>query len=207
MGDGQQSEPETRVITRRNFIKGAAVLAAVTALGGIKWWESSVSPENQNQRTIEKIISEGVTKYNEKTGKKVSYRRTSDFKPDSYYDELILKNLGDKDKIINEFPFSAKDAYLSADSNFDNYAAIVSQVGSGFYTRFERENPFGNNANETYKKRMAVGEKYFAEVKQNIENLVSANENKPISASQVLEYFLEKNQGSLDESIYDTAIF
>jgi len=184
--------------------------------------EVSNTPENQGFRPVHEIINEGVTNFEKNTGKKAFYQRSKDYKEYDYYKRILDKmsasiilpqTPGDiLEKFKDYLPYEAQQAYFSSDLRITSFPEVFAE-GSGLYERFKKIHPdFFNDRGQivNYDKYFAAAEveaqTEIIETKEFVERTRTKSGN-PISSSNLLEYYLGKNDGDLARSVYDTAIF
>lgn len=184
--------------------------------------EISKNPENQGFRPINEIIKEGITNFEEKTDKKVFYQRSKDYKELGYYrkilDEISASTILPRtpENILEKFkdylPYEAQQAYFSSDLRITSFPEVFAE-GSGLYERFKKRHPsfFGDrgqvvNYDKFFEAMEVEGHAEIKEAKEFAERKRTETES-PLSSSSLLEYYLEKNEGDLARSIYDTALF
>ncbi len=185
--------------------------------------EKEVTSKNEMFRPMAKIIEEGIQLYrNRPSSKPVIYTRSSAFRDANYYADImtiianssILPTPPDDaiEQLKNAFPPEAFYAYVSSNTRFGSFSEIYAD-GSGFEMRIKRIHPelFDQAGKildyDTYFLVLnSEGKKEIEMIQKFIEELV-CKRNAPISASEVLAFFLERNEGQLAHSIYDTAIF
>lgn len=184
--------------------------------------EISKASENQEFKPIYEIIKEGVNNFEASTGKKVFYRRSKDYKDLTYYrktlDEISALTVIPRsptdilEKFKDYLPYEAQQAYFSSNLRIMSYPEIFAE-GSGLYKRFKDRHPtlFGERGQivnyDKFFEAMEVegpmemkGTKDFVEQKK-------VESGGPVSTSVLLQHYLEKNEGDLARSIYDTALF
>lgn len=184
--------------------------------------EKASNSENPNFRPITEIINEAVDNYLTKKRNKVSYARGPSYRDKYYYADAtqqianssLLPTLPSDfiHQLTHQFPSEAFFAYVSSDTPFGQFANLITS-GSGFEARFKASHSqlFGEDG------RIKDYDNYFPSVdktikaeiqdtREYVENM-RKDSNKPVSASMVLEYFLEKNNGNLAQSVFDTALF
>lgn len=184
--------------------------------------EAAPNSENQQFRPLKEIINEGVNNFEERTGKKVYYKRSKDYKDKDYYSSLIDK-IGKSSilpklpkDIIEQFksdlPYEAYQVYLSSEYRITSFENIFAQ-GSGFYERFKahhpgliREDNYVQSYGKLFEAMRHEGNDEIEKIVQFVEQ-TRAKVNKPISASYILSYILEQNHGDLGRSIFDTSVF
>lgn len=181
--------------------------------------------ENPAFRPMVEILQEGIKEYEEKTGRKTYFQRNPDYRDYSYYEEKINKAAKDWFAVlpydprdfINVFTLrkvtpAIKTAILEVDRDFYGFPSFMSEVGGGMRARFIKEYP--DYADKSWDKRKLaedkIGDKikeYLTEAKSYVESKVEKNENRPVSASKVFSFFLDKNEGDISQSLDDTFRF
>lgn len=183
--------------------------------------ETASNSENPQFRPIEKIIQEGISLYATNTSKNIFYIRSLSYRDNDYYAQEIASIGGSSlflsspktaiEKLEKKFPDEAYQAYASNNNTFSQFESLFAS-GSGFFTRVKKENSalFDQNGkiidyDKYFKILQETGKKEINGAKNYIEQKVK-DLGEPTSASFILEYFLNKNDGDLSQSIYDTAI-
>jgi hypothetical protein len=196
--------------------------------------EGTKSLRNPDCRPVSQQIIEAILNYELQHGKKVTYRRSPDYRDDTYYDNVLENILASPefkspnetswqmlgydmfflyDELEKAMPGEAKEMYESSHNAIWAFRDVA-YAGSGFKARLElaagQPLPDMNLRGLADKVPAAVNEKakqLIHEARSFVEHSVAENGGRPISASKILEYFLEKNGGSLDQSLWDTTIF
>ena len=189
---------------------------------GLSLAEKDKTSENPAFRPLDQIIAEGVKQYSEKTGTQVTYQRSPDYRDVSYYADSIkaiashIQFPKQADAIIKDmtdkFPTDAKYAFLQSDLRITSFEEVFA-VGSGFYERFKqnhtdliRADGYITDYGKMFEVMRTEGKTEIHALKRLIEE-ERVKSGSPVSASFILENFLEKNKGNLAKSIYDTALF
>lgn len=177
--------------------------------------------ENPHYRSMDKIIEEGIQQYEIQSGNRAFFRRRPEYQDFSYYQEKIeaaTKSIGllaeDPRKIVEsileELSPETKSAFVSADKNFGDYLGVMSD-GGGMYERFCQEFPRDARkpfiGQELIDRVRVSTKKYIVETKDYVENEAQKNGDKPVSASRILSFFLDKNTGDISQSLIDTFTF
>jgi hypothetical protein len=177
---------------------------------------------NSEFRPMMQLIQEGIDNYQLQSGRKVLYTRSESYREIDYYSAVLKKisantwkpkSLDDiKEELVKEFPDEAMSVYLESDMRISQFEDIFAK-GSGINRRFEGrykslfdEQGKITNYDLYFYAAKLDGKKEMTEAKEYIE-FVCAAMGGPVSSARILEYFLGKNEGNLNESIYDTAIF
>lgn len=186
--------------------------------------EISETPENKNPtfRPMVEIIEEAVQNYKHKEERTVAYKRSKDYKDKSYYSEKIKKipfssilprrpTNALREIVSQAMPKEAFYAYVSSDSRYGQFADIFSS-GSGFHNRLKARHPNLYDSNgrirnydEYFDTLKKIGKIEIMDVMSHIAEL-RKKEGRLLSTSNILEYYLEKNNGDLTASIFDTSI-
>lgn len=117
------------------------------------------------------------------------------------------------------FPLEVKQIWSWSDGAITGFEGCLSPR-SGFYDRAVREiedlhillldsrDPKRIEFIDKYSDKIdSVVKQDLHKIKESVEQLVTANRNRPISASRVLEFILGENYGDLAKSLRDAAIF
>jgi len=184
--------------------------------------EQVANSENPYYRPITEIIAEATGNFTAKTGNKVTYTRSPSYR-DKYYYAGAIQEIANASllptlpsdaihQLTRKFPSEAFFAYVSSDTPFGQFANLITS-GSGFEARFKANHPqhYGEDG------RIKDYDNYFPSVdksikteiqdaKEYVENFRKDNAN-PVSAAEILEYFLKRNNGNLAQSVFDTTLF
>ncbi|GEM_PF-4792062 len=169
--------------------------------------------ENPNFRPIDVIISEGISSFESTTGKRVCFQRSPDYQPSSYYQNQIQKI---KDSIgllaqdpksliqpfIDSFPPTANREYIESEFNIGGWLDSLPK-GGGMYANLTDAGKVVSS-NEIIKRVEKESKDLILESKNFIERKVKENNNKPVSASVLFSFFLQKNGGNISQSLDDT---
>ncbi len=190
----------------------------------LKISETAPASENPLFRPMAEIIEEGINGYTGKTGESVTYTRSKDYKDATYYantiDRIAFSGLVPKwpsevvDELSKAIPHEAYHAYLEGkypgNMGFKDYFPL----GSGFYERFSKKHPelirsdgYIKNYDTLFDAMEKDGKGAMDSMIAFVEEQRVSNNKQPISSSAILGQFLEKNEGNVSNSIFDTALF
>lgn len=193
----------------------------VLTASALKISETAPNSENSNFRSMTNIIREGISQYLQ-SGKSVFFEKSPSYKDSGYYADKINETTSNLltiktpnevlDHLTGSFSVEAQEAFNQSSSLATGYDLLF-VPGSGFLSRFRRSHPeyhyvegtFTGSV-ERYNKMDREGSRQLKELRLWIEGQ-SKKKGGPISSSQILTYFLEKNEGDISQSIFDTGIF
>lgn len=196
---------------------GASDKITETALGIS---EKAHDSENPKFRPMAEIIRQGIDGHKGP----VIYVRSKDYRDTSYYAKTIDRitsfplTIRNPREIIEEFkkamPHEAYQAYLQGEyvgnTGFENYFP----PGSGYYERFKKGHPeliradgYVESYDRLFEEMRKEGKAEMNEMGELVEDARNKNDGQPVSSSIILSRFLEKNEGDLSSSIFDTALF
>ncbi|MCA9379832.1 hypothetical protein KC675_01490 [Candidatus Dojkabacteria bacterium] len=181
------------------------------------------SEENPNYRPMVDIVRQGISEF-EAQGGKVSYEKSEDYRDIDYYEDALDESIDTdglplkpgvvKDSFMSKIPYEANLAYLQGEYIATGGFKDFFPPGSGFYNRLIKSHPDLLNSqsqisdfDKFFELTETAGYFEMSEMKEYIESVRVQNGEQPVSSSKVLGKFLEKNEGNLRESIYDTALF
>ncbi len=183
--------------------------------------------KNPSYRSIAQIISEAIGNY-QKKGSRPTFKRVAGYCDVNYYIDKMqdIASEGRKQGVdpydkqlevisqkllgidpgtfgravinTNFFPPGVKDIWDNTIS-WSRSAQDIPIPGSGFQQRVDEASQAGSSTEDAIRG-------YIEDIKKHVESLVTTN-GLPTSASAILEYCLERNEGSIDMSLLDTMIF
>lgn len=170
---------------------------------------------NKSYKPVFSQILEAAENYrrNRRNGGKLSFTRFPDFKSESYYLKSGIQEARKghlfEQKYLSQLEDILVPQTLQRLTTFGSRLQSYLTPGSGMYRRVCEKFGFDLLDNPTnrefkWKEVVAIAEEYLLDLKYFIE-AEAVKSGKPISASRIVEYFLEKNGGSLSESLLDTA--
>lgn len=187
---------------------------------------SEIAPnsENPDYRPFLDILKEGISIYSEQSDQSLFFQRIDDYENEYYYANIIrehslsspfpqLPNTYVTD-IVQNLPEGAFEAYFQSQSVMRDFDHLFTK-GSGFDKRFRTRHPELVHASGLYidtpessllSIMLSEGKLEINELKTKIEKQ-SQKTKQPVSASFILAHFLDKNEGDIALSIFDTAIF
>ncbi|MEK7526417.1 MAG: hypothetical protein AAB546_02980 [Patescibacteria group bacterium] len=185
---------------------------------------------NPSYRPMGEIISEAIDNY-QKKGNRVTFKHVDGYKDTDYYidrmqeiasdnrnpelgkydtqSEVVIKKLLGIDPkafsraVINDpnfFPPGVSEIWNSSIYYFSSTTEIIIP-GSGFEERINEESQIDNGIST---EEVILG--YIQDIRKHVELLVT-NGGQPISAGEIFEYCLNRDEGSIDMSLRDTMIF
>jgi len=183
--------------------------------------ESEIEQENPNFRPMGEIIKEAIENYKRVAHQNVTFTRSPDYRSIEHY-SATLKGIADRTllpKTPEEFVEQLKiklygevgNAYQASWSDIQQYSLILTN-GSGLNARFVEKYPeMFDQADipKNFTQYYSLAEEEGKSVMKQIRNLIEKARREsrdPVSSSRILEYFLERNNGELGESLHDTAI-
>lgn len=197
-------------------INDTAVLAALSVS------EKAPNSENPHYRPMVDVIREGITNYREKSGLQAFFSRTGDYQGKEHYagavgryaSSGVLPRSPNKltTDIAASLPASAFETYFQSQYAITGYDQVFTN-GTGFDARFRKRHPELVHKSGLYINSDTVTEEMCRDAKTEIEEIKNKVEERtkttkvPISSSFILVLFLEKNNGDLAQSLFDTAIF
>ncbi|OGK22229.1 hypothetical protein A2866_06220 [Candidatus Roizmanbacteria bacterium RIFCSPHIGHO2_01_FULL_39_8] len=188
--------------------------------------------ENPHYRPLIAQVEGALSEY-EKNGRKATYIKSKDFRNEEYYKKAVKDILADPkikageedvstlgiradiaiSKLFDAMPKQALDAFGFSNDRQNFFITLVIPLSGTFQRAYEAaEVPL--DYRETKPNDKIINAKLSKEIEKDIlltkrfvEEEVQKNNGKPVSAAKILEYFLEKNAGRLDQSLWDVTIF
>ncbi len=169
--------------------------------------------DNPHFRQIHVIVNEGLLDYETKSGKKTFFKRNPAYKDWVFYQKKLIdarNSIGVVAQspeeiakyILTSLPDSVQQRYRQSATYLGNYE-LAFYNGSGMWNRLVKSDiDMSDNIAVATKSK-----EYVFEAKNYIENQVKNHNNKPVSASNLFSFFLQKNEGNIAESLEDTYIF